>query len=104
LTRIFQLCLKTSFLALTRSIPSGKWDGRAKKNGELMGLLVSNKFNALITIDKNLRYQQNLAKYDITICLLLAPDNKLPTLKPYIEKLENQLRRNTQLKVLEVSV
>ena len=32
-------------------------------NGKLLGLLIENKFDALITFDKNLQYQQNFTKY-----------------------------------------
>ncbi len=37
-----------------------QWNGI--KNGELLKLLVSNSFNALLTYDKNLQHQQNFFK------------------------------------------
>jgi predicted nuclease of predicted toxin-antitoxin system len=42
-----------------------------KKNGELLGLIVFNGFDFFVTLDKNLRDQQNLDKFDITIFLLM---------------------------------
>ena len=41
-----------------QTVPEAGWAG--KKNGELLKLLAG-KFEAFITIDKNLVYQQNLA-------------------------------------------
>ena len=36
-----------------------------KKNGELLGLIVFNGFDFFVTIDKNLRYQQNLDRIEL---------------------------------------
>ncbi len=51
-----------------------------KKNGELLGLMVLNGFDFFITLDKNLKHQQNLPKFDMTIFILLASNNKHQTL------------------------
>jgi hypothetical protein len=58
------------------------WSG--KKNGELLGL-AENEFDALITVDTNLRYQQNLTGRKIAIVLLRATSNRLSHLKLYFE-------------------
>ena len=57
-----------------RTVRDMGWLG--KKNGELMGLIAFNGFDFFITIDKNLRFQQNLNKFDITIFLLIAKNNR----------------------------
>lgn len=49
------------------------WNGI--KNGQLLSLLLENKFDALFTFDKNLSYQQNFSKYAITVFVLHAPIN-----------------------------
>lgn len=49
------------------------WNG--VKNGALLKLMIENKFNALITFDKNLQFQQNFAKYTLPIIVLNAKDN-----------------------------
>jgi predicted nuclease of predicted toxin-antitoxin system len=51
-----------------------KWN--AKKNGELIQLLQDNGFQALITSDKNLQYQQNLDRYKIKVVVLDVKDNR----------------------------
>lgn len=59
-----------------------KWNG--KRNGELLGLMVYHGFEGLVTIDKNLSYQQNINKFDLIIIVLEAPNNKIETLKPFV--------------------
>jgi predicted nuclease of predicted toxin-antitoxin system len=49
------------------------WNG--KKNGELLKLMLANDFQALLTFDKNLRYQQNFSKYTLTVLVLNAETN-----------------------------
>lgn len=57
----------------------------SKKNGELMRLISEHEFDALVTMDKNLPFQQNIERFPTQIFVLDAPDNKISTLLPYIE-------------------
>ncbi len=57
-----------------------------KKNGERMGLLTLEKFEAFVTFDRNLSFQQNLPKYDVVIFLLSSNDSRYVNLKPLIKK------------------
>lgn len=75
-----------------------------KKNGELLGLATLNGFDVFITLDKNLRNQQNLNKFDLKFILLLATDNKHQTLQPYMEKVNELLQRNNLPKFSEISL
>lgn len=50
------------------------WSG--VKNGQLMKLCIENKFDILLTIDKNLRFQQNLQNYNIAIVILDTQSSK----------------------------
>ncbi len=61
---------------------------RGKKNGELLGLIVFNGFDFFVTIDKNLRFQQNLDRIQLTIFLLLAVNNRRETLQVLVEKIK----------------
>lgn len=59
------------------------------KNGELLKLLIETGFDALLTFDKNLQYQQNLSKYNIAVFVLTATINtytELTKLSPKILK------------------
>jgi predicted nuclease of predicted toxin-antitoxin system len=54
------------------------WTGVS--NGKLLELLLANNFDALMTFDKNLQYQQNFNKYSIAVLVLNAKDNSYITL------------------------
>jgi hypothetical protein len=65
------------------------WSG--VKNGKLMTLCVENHFDVLLTIDKNLIYQQNLDKYPVTIVVLNSYTSKLEELVLFIPSLIRQI-------------
>jgi len=65
------------------------WTGIS--NGNLLELLSENNFDALLTFDKNLQYQQNFAKYTIAVIVLNAPDNTYATLKNLVSKIKDAL-------------
>ena len=74
-----------------------------KKNGELLRLIESNKFDFFVTLDKNLKYQQNLDKYPFSIFLLIAPNNKRETLQNLVSKIRNQIIKKDFGKLTEIS-
>ncbi|MEP6595497.1 MAG: hypothetical protein ABJA71_06100 [Ginsengibacter sp.] len=82
----------------------GDMDWLSKKNGELLSLAVFNGFEIFIMLDKNLRNQQNINNLDLKIILLVAKDNKHPTLQPYIDKIKNILVGGNLLKFNEVTL
>jgi hypothetical protein len=55
------------------------WSG--VQNGELLKLAAA-EFDAFLTVDQNLKYQQNLQTFHIGIILLVARNNRLKTLLP----------------------
>lgn len=83
-----------------RTVRDMGWLG--KKNGELLGLAAFNGFDIFITLDKNLKNQQNLNKVDLKFILLLATDNKHQTLQPFIDKVKTLLRNNDIPKFSEI--
>jgi predicted nuclease of predicted toxin-antitoxin system len=58
------------------------WSGF--KNGKLISLCVMNHFDILLTIDKNMLYQQNVENHPITIVVLESLTSKLEELKLFI--------------------
>ena len=66
------------------------WSGI--KNGKLLAL-AEVEFEVFLTVDQNLRYQQNLKAFNIGVILLVARNNRLKTLLPLMpearEALEN---------------
>jgi len=55
------------------------WSG--VKNGQLLALAEA-AFDVFLTVDQNLKYQQNLKSFNIGIILLVARNNRLKTLLP----------------------
>ena len=60
------------------------------KNGKLLAL-ASEQFDAFITADQNLQFQQNLTKLPISVLVLAAHSNELPHLLPLIPDVEKAL-------------
>jgi predicted nuclease of predicted toxin-antitoxin system len=58
----------------------------AIKNGELLTLAAA-EFDAFITVDGNLAFQQNLISFPIAVIVLRAKSNRLSDLKPLVPKL-----------------
>ena len=54
-----------------------------KKNGELL-YLANTEFDAFLTADQNLEYQQDSRELDIPIVVLVARTNRLDDLRPLI--------------------
>ena len=68
------------------------WNGI--KNGELLKLLLENKFDALLTFDKNLQHQQNFTKYNITVFVLSAKINSYEELTKLSSKVKEYLDKD----------
>lgn len=54
-----------------------------KKNGELLTLVEGN-FDVFITVDKNLRYQQNLSGRKIAVLVIRAESSEIDDLIPHV--------------------
>jgi predicted nuclease of predicted toxin-antitoxin system len=65
------------------------WNGLV--NGKLMAKCIENDFDILLTIDKNILYQQSVDKYDIIVVVFDAPDSKINTLIQFIERFNERL-------------
>jgi predicted nuclease of predicted toxin-antitoxin system len=78
-----------------RTVKDMKWSG--KKNGELLGLAAFNGFDVVITLDKNLKNQQNLDKLDLKFIVLLAKNNKPETIQPFVAKIKALLLNGSDL-------
>jgi hypothetical protein len=74
-----------------------------KKNGELLKLISDNKFELFVTVDRNLPYQQNLARLDVIIVVLCATNNRLDTLRLLVPEIFAAIRNNQGKKLIEVS-
>jgi hypothetical protein len=66
-----------------RTVPQMGWAGI--KNGQLLAL-AQERFDAFVTVDRNLSYQQNLSNVTLVIVVLRAVSNRLPDLIPCARK------------------
>lgn len=64
------------------------------KNGKLL-LLAQSEFDVLLTVDRNLSSQQNLAKFEIAILLVVAPSNRLQDVMPLVPQILEALAGTT---------
>lgn len=64
-----------------RTIAECGWSGT--KNGELLSLAES-QFDVLLTLDKNIPYQQDLKSGRIAILIVRAPSNRIQDLLPVV--------------------
>jgi hypothetical protein len=71
-----------------KSVVDMGWSGI--KNGALLALAAAD-FDAFITVDKNLQYQQNLATLPLSVIVLDALSNELSSLLPLLPNLEQAL-------------
>ena len=67
------------------------WSG--VKNGRLFTLCVENHFDIILTIDKNMIYQQNLENYPITVVVLNSPSSKIEEIAHFIPSFFEQMGR-----------
>ncbi len=61
------------------------------KNGELMTYCTENNFDVLLTIDKNLMFQQHLEKYPVTIAVLNCLTSKIEELVTFLPSFKAQI-------------
>jgi predicted nuclease of predicted toxin-antitoxin system len=57
----------------------------SKENGELLALAEGN-YDVLVTIDKNIRHQQNMTGRHIAILIIRAPSNDISDIEPRISE------------------
>jgi predicted nuclease of predicted toxin-antitoxin system len=53
------------------------------KNGELLRA-AAGKFDVLLTVDRNIPFQQNLTQVDVALIILIAGSNRFEALKPLV--------------------
>lgn len=61
------------------------WSSR--RNGELLKLMAAERFEALLTVDRNLSFQQNLRASGIGVVLVLCRTNRVKELRPLVPRI-----------------
>ena len=65
-----------------KTVAEAGWAGVT--NGELLRL-AAGQFDLLITVDRNLQYQQNLEDLALAVIVVRAPSNDVAVLRPLME-------------------
>ncbi len=71
------------------TVAQAGWKG--KRNGELLRV-AQYEFDALVTMDRGMEHQQNLADFDLAVVLLRARSNRLGGLEPLVEAAKEAAR------------
>lgn len=69
------------------------------KNGTLMTYCIENNFDLLLTIDKNLMFQQNLEQYPVIIVVLNCHTSKIEELVTFMPSFKSQVGKFQKKKV-----
>lgn len=73
------------------------------KNGVLLQAAVDAGFEVLVTADKALRYQQNLASFGIGVVLIHRVRNRMRDLRPLIPRVLKALEEVRRGQLIEVT-
>ena len=84
-----------------KTVPDMGWAGT--ENGALLRLSASQGFNALITADQNIEYQQNMDTLPITIIVLIAHRIRIQDLQPLIPEVVLTLENNPEKDVYHIT-
>ncbi len=77
------------------------WDGLT--NGALLAAMRAGGFQVLLTVDQNLRHQQNLTAAGVAVVVMLAPTNTMPDLTPLVPEVAAALLTIRPGDVVEVA-
>ncbi len=84
-----------------RTVPEMDW--ASKKNSALLSLAAEH-FDAFLTVDRNIAYQQNLENLPIAIVALVANSNRLADLLPMVPKVLDVLKAIHPGEIVRVGV
>jgi len=65
------------------------WDGL--RNGKLLAV-VATRFQVFLTIDKNIKNQQNLATLPVAVVVIMARTNRFEDIAPFVPVIEETLK------------
>ncbi|OLD84453.1 MAG: hypothetical protein AUF64_01620 [Chloroflexi bacterium 13_1_20CM_54_36] len=74
-----------------------------KENGELLAL-AEEQFDVFVTIDKNIRYQQNMTGRNIAILIIRPASNDLDDIRPHVPHALIELQSLKPGQLVEVGI
>ncbi|MGH9675699.1 MAG: DUF5615 family PIN-like protein [Candidatus Acidiferrum sp.] len=73
----------------------------SKKNGELL-TLAEGKWDVLLTIDRNIKYQQNMGSRKISVLVIRSRSNRTEDLRPQLPACAEALARIQPGQIIEI--
>lgn len=83
-----------------KTVPEMGW--ASKKNSDLLAL-AAERFDAFLTADKNIAFQQNLKDLRIGVVAMIAQSNRLADLRPLMPKVLEALQSLKAGQIVRVS-
>ena len=74
-----------------RTVSQMRW--RGVSNGALLAKAGEEGFDVFLTVDKNLRHQQNIRKLPIAVIVVHVPNNDYDVVRPFVPQIERALAR-----------
>ncbi|HCZ36550.1 MAG TPA: hypothetical protein DHV26_11565 [Cytophagales bacterium] len=78
------------------------WSGI--KNGKLLTLCTTNSFDILLTIDKNLQYQQSVKQHRVSVVVLNSDSSNLTELLKFMPELKFRINGFEKSKVYVLDI
>ena len=78
------------------------WTGQ--RNGDLLALMRAGGFTTLVTVDRNLAYQQHIAASGLAVIVMHAVTNRLPQLVPLAAQVLEAIATTGSGEVVRVGV
>jgi len=95
---------RLKFLFPSHKVKTAKEQGWVSyKNGKLLAAAGA-EFDVFLTVDRNIKHQQNLAALPISIIVLVAVNNRFETLTPYVPLIETALLSIAPNTLIEVQL
>lgn len=73
------------------------------ENGSLLALAAQQNFDAFVTVDRGIAYQQNVDDLPVPVVIMLASRNRLAELQPLVPRVVKVLSDNLQNSIYQVS-
>ena len=76
----------------------------SKRNGELLELMLAQGFKALLTVDQNIPFQQNVRASGIAVVVIIARTNRVKELRPLVPRILDALHGIAAGEVINVTM
>ena len=74
----------------------------SKQNGDLLKLMLTERFEALLTVDQHIEFQQNVRASGIGVVVVRARTNRLKELRPLVPQILEALSKVTAGELMRV--